>query len=219
MMSSSYDWKHFEGTADGKKNEVNKILSRMDEIWSIQEYNEGWYSQQFADRNRKGLPVVPYGHLMQYSNYLKGVYFHSTMKYKEALHWYTESLKQGCDKTRITSELNKLVQSHSVNFWRLQALENIEMILTESEAIRANTKLLARRTTKKTKKKTKNKMIYKYLSHHYVLRRSVVFIVDTEFTGVFYHDKANKYVRRVFDKLDPEDYFGYISLGKKRFED
>ena len=46
---------------------------------------------------------------MQYNNYLKGVYFHSTMKYKEALHWYTESLKQGCQKTRITSELNKLV--------------------------------------------------------------------------------------------------------------
>ena len=102
----------------------------------------------------------------------------------------------------------------------MQALENIEMLLTEREALTANTKMFARRTTKKlAKKKTKNKMIYKYLSHHYVLRRSVVFIVDTEFTGVFYHDKANKYVRRAFEKLDPEDYFGYISLGKKRFED
>ena len=71
----------------------------------------------------------------------------------------------------------------------------------------------------KKQQNAKNTMIYKYLSHHYVLRRSVVFIVDTEFTGVFYHDKANKYVKRVFDKLDPEDYFGYISLGKQRHTD
>ena len=62
-------------------------------------------------------------------------------------------------------------------------------------------------------------MIYKYLSHHYVLRRSVVFIVDTEYTSVIYHDKANKYVKKFFKQLDPEDYFGYISLGKKGISD
>ena len=109
IANPSYDWKHFEGTPDGKKNEINKILSRMDEIQAVQEYNESWYSQKYADKKRKGLPVVAYGHLMQYSNYLKGVYFHSVVKYKEALHFYTESLKQGCDKTRITKETNKLV--------------------------------------------------------------------------------------------------------------
>ena len=62
-------------------------------------------------------------------------------------------------------------------------------------------------------------MIYKYLSHHYVLRRSVVFIVDTEYSSVIYHDKANKYVKKFFKQLDPEDYFGYISLGKKGISD
>ena len=66
MQSYDYDWKHFEGTADGRKNELNLVLSRMNEIKQIQEYNESWYSKAFADKNRKGLPVVPYGHLMQY---------------------------------------------------------------------------------------------------------------------------------------------------------
>ena len=57
-------------------------------------------------------------------------------------------------------------------------------------------------------------MIYKFLSHHYVLKRSVCFIVDTEFSGIFYHEKANEYVRKVFNSLDSEDYFGYISLAR-----
>jgi len=68
-------------------------------------------------------------------------------------------------------------------------------------------------------KEREKTMIYKYLSHHYVLRRSVVFIVDTEYTSVIYHDKANKYVKKFFKQLDPEDYFGYISLGKKGISD
>ena len=93
------------------------------------------------------------------------------------------------------------------------------MLLQEVESIKSNRKVSMRRTTKKKKPHTKNTMIYKYLSHHYVLRRSVVFIVDTEFTGMFYHEKANMYVKRIFKKLDKEDYFGYISLGKKRFEE
>lgn len=78
MIAPNYDWRHFEGSFDGKKNELNSILSRMSEIKQVQEYNESWYTQRFADINRKGLPVVPYGHLMQYHCYLKGVYFHST---------------------------------------------------------------------------------------------------------------------------------------------
>ena len=46
---------------------------------------------------------------------------------------------------------------------------------------------------------SRNPMIYRYLSHHYILRRSVVFIVDTEFSGLAYHDKANKWVKKIFD--------------------
>ena len=55
-------------------------------------------------------------------------------------------------------------------------------------------------------------MIYKCLSHHYVLQRSVVFIVDTNFSSQIYTDLASSYVRKIFSHLDKEDYFGYISL-------
>ena len=59
------------------------------------------------------------------------------------------------------------------------------------------------------------KVIYAMLSHHYVQRKSVVFIVDTAFSNVVYQEKANKYAQEFFSKLDNQDYFGYISLGNK----
>ena len=40
------------------------------------------------------------------------------------------------------------------------------------------------------------------LSHHYVLRKSIVFIVDTAFSNVIYQEKANKYAQKFFSKLD-----------------
>lgn len=52
------------------------------------------------------------------------------------------------------------------------------------------------------------------LSHHYILRKSVVFIVDTEYSSVIYQDLANKYVKNFFRELDGQDSFGFISLGK-----
>ena len=52
------------------------------------------------------------------------------------------------------------------------------------------------------------------LSHHYVQRRSIIFIVDNDFNSVFYQDIAMKQVLSTFNKLDEQDYFGYISLGK-----
>ena len=61
--------------------------------------------------------------------------------------------------------------------------------------------------------KNKN-AIYDMLSHHYVLRKSVVFVVDTEYSSVIYQDLANKYVKSIFKGLDGQDYFGYISIGK-----
>ena len=95
------------------------------------------------------------------------------------------------------------------------ALENIEMILADKSASND------RRGTKQGNKiKTANRpMIYKHLSHHYVLKRSVVFIVDTEFSSVFYHYMANRQVKKFFKQLDNEDYFGYISLGDKDIMD
>lgn len=58
-------------------------------------------------------------------------------------------------------------------------------------------------------------VIYKYLSHHYIMQRSVIFIVDTHFSSQIYTDLAKDIVLNTFEALDTEDYFGYISLEKK----
>ena len=156
---------------------------------------------------------------MQYQCYLKGVYFHQKVgdeHQKKALSWYTYSLKTAEVEQVFTKD--KTMKSHkqvSVNYWRLMALENIEMILADKSANKN------RRGTKQgSKVKVAEKpMIYQFLSHHYVLRRSVVFIVDTEFSSVFYHYMANRQVKKFFKKLDDQDYFGYISLGEKNISD
>jgi len=58
--------------------------------------------------------------------------------------------------------------------------------------------------------------IYKYLSHHYILRKSVVFIVDSQYDSVFFRDKAMRYTREYFDnELEGEDYFGFIPLSSQ----
>ena len=60
------------------------------------------------------------------------------------------------------------------------------------------------------------KSIYKYLSHHYILRRSVIFIVDSQYDSVFFRDKAMKYTKEFFEnELDSEDYFGFIPLSSQ----
>ena len=62
--------------------------------------------------------------------------------------------------------------------------------------------------------------IYKYLSHHYILRRSVVFIVDSQYDSVFFRDKAMTYTKDFFEnELDGEDYFGFIPLSSKSLKD
>ena len=48
----------------------------------------------------------------------------------------------------------------------------------------------------------KKRAVYEMLSHHYVQRRSVIFIVDSDFNSVFYQDIAMKQVLSTFDKLD-----------------
>lgn len=61
--------------------------------------------------------------------------------------------------------------------------------------------------------------VYKYLSHHYVLKRSIVFIVDTDFSSVVYKKKVAQYVKDFFNEMSPTDCFGYISLGKSSNND
>ena len=52
------------------------------------------------------------------------------------------------------------------------------------------------------------------LSQHYVQRKSIIFIVDSEFSSVFYQDIAMAEVMECFEELDDQDYFGILSLGK-----
>mmetsp|Transcript_4884 Transcript_4884/g.5959 ORF Transcript_4884/g.5959 Transcript_4884/m.5959 type:complete len:198 (+) Transcript_4884:1357-1950(+) len=101
------------------------------------------------------------------------------------------------------------------------ALEAIELIVKEKAAIeRSPTIHSALNTSMYTSNKTATswkscQSIYKYLSHHYILKRSIVFIVDSQFDSVIFRDKVQKYVRDFFDGMDEEDYFGYISLDQK----
>ena len=61
--------------------------------------------------------------------------------------------------------------------------------------------------------------IYKYLSHHYIMRRSVVFIVDNEYDSVVYRDMTMRHARQFYGSLDDEDHFGFISLDAKHGRD
>ena len=56
--------------------------------------------------------------------------------------------------------------------------------------------------------------IYKHLSHHYILKRSFVFIADFSFDGIAIKDKATEFIMNFFDSLQPDDQFGFIGLGK-----
>jgi len=58
-------------------------------------------------------------------------------------------------------------------------------------------------------------MIYKYLSHHYIQRRSVVFIIDHNSFSKFYWDKAVQFIRDKFKGLHSTDYFGLVSIGEQ----
>lgn len=143
--------------------------------------------------------------LKQYRSYLKGFYFHSTTNFSEALKWYTHSLE--------------VTERHSINFLRLQALENIEQIIAEKKSEEANRQYLKKLSSSDVKLSqsshwNKKTAIYDMLSHHYILRKSVVFIVDTEFSSVVYMERANRYVKEFFNGLNGKDHFGYISLGK-----
>ena len=95
----------------------------------------------------------------------------------------------------------------SNNRVRLAALEGIELVISEKVELERRQKEGLKRT-KRNKSLPKAAMeivgwdmcksIYKFLSHHYILRRSVVFIVDTEYDSVVYRDKAMKNVRNFF---------------------
>ena len=57
-------------------------------------------------------------------------------------------------------------------------------------------------------------MVYEVLSQYYVNQRSIIFIVDSVFDGIWYQNKANQFIHEQFQSLRKEDYFGLIKLSK-----
>lgn len=180
-------------------------LERLQKSYENREY---LLTQEFANQSRKGLRVIPYDYCRQVMAYLKGFYLHQSGHVNEAIGQYASALAMS--------------GRHSNNRVRLMALESTELIIKEK------IELERYQTEKENKKRgfargkhvalsdtiawNQCKSIYKFLSHHYILRRSVVFIVDTQFDSVVYRDKAMKTVKDLFKNLDGEDFFGYISL-------
>ena len=70
-------------------------MNSLDEL----EWNQGDILEsqkpgsKFAKTYRKGLDVFLAQTLRQYQSYLKGFYFHSVSKTKQALKYYSESLE------------------------------------------------------------------------------------------------------------------------------
>ena len=93
------------------------MIDKIGELKTVQERTRDLFSRKHADTNRYGLKVIPWQQLKQYQSYLKGFYFHSTGNIKQGMKWYTHSLY--------------VAEGQSVNYWRLQALENIEQIIDE----------------------------------------------------------------------------------------
>ena len=56
-------------------------------------------------------------------------------------------------------------------------------------------------------------IVLKHLSHHYVLKRSIVFIVDPYYQSELKNAQASKYINNFFESMPETDKFGYISLG------
>ena len=103
---------------------------------------------------------------------------------------------------------------------RLNALEAIELIIREKIELEHQLKMKAYANKNLRRSKAlpptvwgNCESIYKWLSHYYIQRRSVVFIVDSLFDSFFFGDRVMKYVNDYFsDELDEKDYFGFISL-------
>ena len=55
-------------------------------------------------------------------------------------------------------------------------------------------------------------VVYKHLSHHYILKRSIVLIADFYYDSFRIKEKATKFITRFFDSLNYDDSFGFICL-------
>lgn len=182
---------------------------------------QSWYpkkkellSTDFANRARRGLLVTSYEYCCQYMEFCKGLYLHQSGWVDKALVCYTASLEKG--------------GSHSNNMMRLECLESIELIIKQKAEMERK-KIARMNTRQRNSVRSKQtlevvgwrscKAIYRFLSHHYIQRRSVVFIVDTEYDSVVCRDIAMEHVTKFFGALNEEDHFGYISLSNTSKDD
>jgi hypothetical protein len=65
----------------------------------------------------------------------------------------------------------------------------------------------------------KKETIHRFLSKHYVQRRSIVFVLDKSFSSVFYYERAIAFITKTFGELKENDYFGLITLESSMFKD
>ena len=160
------------------------------------------HTEEFANSERRGLRVTPYSFLRQFESYLKGLYLHQSGFVNEALINYTNALCEG--------------GHYSVNQMRLNSLEAIDLIIREKTTIerrhlgRASARDSVRARAPEVVGWRKLNSIHKYLSHHYIVRRSVVFIVDSQYDSMVYREMAMRYASKFYKSLDDEDHFGFI---------
>jgi len=61
--------------------------------------------------------------------------------------------------------------------------------------------------------------VYKFLRHHYVLKRSVVFLIDSNFDSMANRERALAIVSSFFDSMSPTDSFGLLHIGPSKLSD
>lgn len=147
---------------DPKNTFVKKTIDSLD---AFEEWVSKNQNQNKIAKEHKGLTVFSINYLKQYKLFLKGYYNHLGSHYacnqaehirlqKKALQKFTDSLK--------------LCGESSSNGLRLRTLEHIRIIL---EKMKRNDSRLSCGN------------IYMYLAHHYIERRSVVFVIDSTFSS------------------------------------
>lgn len=190
-----------------KKNPTAlQYLGMLKELEALQdsysrESKEYLTTQEFANNARRGLRVTSYQYLRQYEAYCKGFYLHQCGMVNEAITHYSSSLSI-CGKW-------------TNNKMRLNALEAIELIISEKAELESRQMRRKLNTSFSEIGWRQCRSVYKYLSHHYILDKSVVIIVDNQFDSVIYREKAVRHLEKFYGGLSNEDYFGLISLDPK----
>merc|ERR1711957_214472 len=138
---------------------------------------------------RNGFQEFKAKQLNQYKSYLEGLEEHSQGNHGGALHKYKMSLMIGMEV--------------SFNWCRLAALENMQLFK------------FAEPDKNSDKKRRPDSLITTQLRKHICHKRSIVFLLDTQFSDVFYQKQANEFMQKVFKQLTDQDSFGYICIGNE----